>query len=378
MRRLSISIHPFFWLFAGVIGWLLSFSLVGTISWIIVILLSVLIHELGHALTALSFGQEAAIRLEMFGGVTMRRGPKLSLWKDFLITLDGPLAGLCLALLSWILLKYVADPKSVLHGTLEIFLFVNVFWTIVNLIPILPLDGGHLLRIILEAFVGYRATSLSLLIGLILGVVIAVGSFVVGYWILGMLFMILSFESYRGWRAYRMASEHDQNPELQKRYGEALRALDSGSPEIALEKLWQIRATTGRGLLYIAATQQLAQILSDKGHGQEAFELLQKIRAQLASDFLPLYHRLAYEQGQYAEAAKVGRDAYQIGRHYTIAYINALAHAALGEVQAAVGWLQCAQREGMPNLRDAVKDPQFDKIREQPIFRHYTESLSTT
>jgi stage IV sporulation protein FB len=376
MRRLSLSIHPFFWLFAGLLGWLLSSTLVGTISWVIVILLSVLIHELGHALTAICFGQEAMIRLEMFGGVTMRRGPKLSLWRDFFITLNGPLAGFCLALLSWLLLKYVADPKSVLRNTLEIFLFVNLFWTIVNLIPILPLDGGHLLRIILEAFVGYRATSIALLVGLVLGVMIAVGSFVVGYWILGMLFMILSFESYRGWRAYRMASEHDQNPELQKRYGEALRALESGSLEIALENLWQIRATTGKGLLYIAATQQLAQILSEQGHGKEAFDLLQQIRSQLASDFLPLYHRLAYEQGQYAEAAKVGRDAYQIARHYTVAYINALANAALGEVQATIGWLQCAQREGMPNLREALKDPQFDRLREKPAFRSYLDSLT--
>lgn len=378
MRKLSLSIHPFFWLFAGLIGWLLSFSVIGTLSWVIVILVSVLIHELGHALTALACGQEAAIRLEMFGGVTMRRGPKLSLWKDFLITLDGPLAGLLLAGLSWVLLRYVANPNSVLHSTLQMFLFVNIFWTIVNLIPILPLDGGHLLRIILEVFVGYRATSLALLIGLVLGVLVAILSFVKGYLILGMLFMILAFECYRGWRAYRMASEHDQNPELQKRYGEALRALESGAPEVALEKLWQIRTATGKGILYAAATQQLAAILSQEGHGSEAFDLLRQIGPNLATDFLPLYQRLAYEQGEYSEATKVGRDAYQAGRHYTIAYINALSHAALGEVQAAVGWLQCAQREGMPNLAEAVKDPHFDKIRSSNAFQHYVAALSAS
>lgn len=375
--RLTLSIHPFFWLFAALIGWMMASTLTGIFSWVLVILVSVLVHEFGHALTGLSFGQEVAIRLEMFGGVTYRRGPKLKLWQDFLITFNGPLAGFLLAGGAYLLRQWVAKPDSVLAVTLAIFLYVNIFWTIVNLVPILPLDGGQLLRIILERFFGYRATSIALLIGLGLGVLLSILFLVLGLFLLGMIFMILSFESYRGWKAYRIASEHDQNPELQKRYADAMKALENGAPEVALEGLSQIRALTGRGLLYVAVTQQLASLLADRGSRKEAYQLLHELGSQLSPDLLPLYQELAYEEGEFAEVVRIGSEAYQVGRHYSIAFINALAHAALGQVHPAVGWLQCAQRDGMGNLARAIEDPKFDRIRNEGSFQKYRESLQT-
>lgn len=366
-----------FWLFAALIGWIMTPSLIGTISWVVVILVSVLVHELGHALTAIAFGQQAFIRLEMFGGATYRRGPALKLWQDFLITLNGPIAGLGLAGLAYVLLNSVVDPASILAITLTMFLWANLFWTAVNLIPILPLDGGHLLRIVLERFFGYRATSIALLVGLGLGIALSVYFLVIGGFLVGMIFMLLSFESYRGWKAYRNASEHDQKPELQKKYAEAMRAIDNGAPEVALEAFGQIRSMTGRGLLFVAATQQIAALLADKEERPEAYRLLHEIRSDLAAEMLPLYHKLAYEEGDFAEVTRIGSDAYQVGRHYSIAFINALAHAAIGETGPAVGWLQCAKREGMPDLQQAVDDPKFDLIRKDDAFRKMRESLSS-
>jgi hypothetical protein len=53
--RIPVSIHPLFWLFSGMIGWLYTQNLIGVLVWVGIILISVLVHEFGHALTAIAF-----------------------------------------------------------------------------------------------------------------------------------------------------------------------------------------------------------------------------------------------------------------------------------------------------------------------------------
>ena len=90
---IPVAIHPLFWLLATVIGWIYSQSLPGVLIWIGIIFFSVLIHEFGHALTAVAFRQRAQIQLVALGGLTSFEGPKLRFWQQFLITFNGPLFG---------------------------------------------------------------------------------------------------------------------------------------------------------------------------------------------------------------------------------------------------------------------------------------------
>ncbi len=76
---IPIAIHPFFWLFSALIGWMMSGTLVGALIWMGIIFFSVLIHEFGHALTATLFKQKARIQFIAMGGVTSFEGPKLKL-----------------------------------------------------------------------------------------------------------------------------------------------------------------------------------------------------------------------------------------------------------------------------------------------------------
>src|ERR1700727_855793 len=100
--KIPVLVHPLFWVLAFLIGWLNTSSILLTLVWVGIIVISVLIHELGHALTAVAFGQQAQIELMGFGGLTHRRGgKKLKLWQEFLIVLNGPLAGFALAGASW-------------------------------------------------------------------------------------------------------------------------------------------------------------------------------------------------------------------------------------------------------------------------------------
>ena len=186
-RRIPIRIHPFFWLFALLIGWFYTSDIVGMLIWVGVIFVSVLFHELGHAVTAIFFGQEASIQLVIFGGITTRTGKKLSLWKEFLITLNGPLAGFILGVAAFAAATWFHVETPVVLSTLKILIFVNIFWSVVNLLPVLPLDGGHLLRIVLEGIFGWKGTRIALFVGMVLGVLLSILFFVIQQLFMGAL-----------------------------------------------------------------------------------------------------------------------------------------------------------------------------------------------
>src|SRR5260370_890101 len=62
--------------------------------WMFVVFVSVLIHELGHAAAALSFGCRPSIQLIWLGGITRPNAPAPLPWlQNLLLTLAGPFAG---------------------------------------------------------------------------------------------------------------------------------------------------------------------------------------------------------------------------------------------------------------------------------------------
>ncbi|MCB1116576.1 MAG: M50 family metallopeptidase, partial [Chlamydiia bacterium] len=158
--RIPVKISPFFFLTAALIGWLSSAGMdhmfILTIIWVVVIFVSILVHEYGHALTARYFGQKPRIHLVAFGGITYPEGKRLRGWREFLVVLNGPLFGLILFVIALFLLStnFFENPFALI--TLKIFAWVNLFWTLVNLLPVMPLDGGQLLRVIFESIFGAK------------------------------------------------------------------------------------------------------------------------------------------------------------------------------------------------------------------------------
>jgi stage IV sporulation protein FB len=152
-----VSIHPSFLLIAVLIGFGSPNVTVGiVVSWTLVVLVSVLVHELGHAFVARGLGAKPTIDLYMLGGVTAFVPPRTmgrlqSIW----VTLAGPLAGFLLGgfVLSVAGAFGVDDPSlriysdaSAAEQVVSIAIYVNLVWGLVNLLPILPLDGGNVVR----------------------------------------------------------------------------------------------------------------------------------------------------------------------------------------------------------------------------------------
>lgn len=370
---IPVRIHPLFWLLAALIGWLStahspSWPLL-TLVWVVIIFLSVLFHEVGHALTARLFGQKCEIHLLPFGGLTKRTVEKLRLSQEFLIVLNGPLFSLLLYFLAEALLSSLAPSTSLFSYALSVTAGVNLFWTFVNLLPVQPLDGGQLMRITLQGIFGFRGVKVSLFLSTLLSLGIALFFFAQGFMIGGALFFLLMFENYRNWKEIKGMVEEDQDRALWQQLTAAEMALKSGRSKEAYEQLQGLSARLKEGVVSNLARQMMSEILLEEKRYKEAYELIAPIIEQLSREFLSKAQEIAYNSGHIDEAAALGVEAYQENPRSETALINAYCYAKKGEVTPTVGWLQRAKQDGIPNFRQVLHSEIFDAVRRSKEFQ---------
>ncbi|HEX6739977.1 MAG TPA: site-2 protease family protein [Vicinamibacteria bacterium] len=142
-------------LFFVLIGFLIrpagAGSVVLTVAWLLVMFVGVLLHELGHALTARAFGQQPGILLHGLGGLTywMPRG-EIGAGRRLLIAAAGPSVGLVLGFACLVLRLLIRAPGTLVDQVLWFAVIVNLGWGAFNLLPLLPMDGGQVLASFLE------------------------------------------------------------------------------------------------------------------------------------------------------------------------------------------------------------------------------------
>lgn len=163
---IPVRIHPFFWLLVLILGMSVP-NQMALFLWFIVVTVSILVHELGHALVMRYYGMNPRIVLYSFGGLTIfDRSFHLRWFENILISFAGPAAGFLLLGAITLLCITTGNPQILgyfpvilgLGGSLTLIgnqtttmlvLFlvqVNLFWGILNLLPIFPLDGGQICR----------------------------------------------------------------------------------------------------------------------------------------------------------------------------------------------------------------------------------------
>lgn len=220
---IRVRVHPLFWVIALLIG-TGSTNLLYIAIAIFVIFISILVHELGHAFAFRRFGVDSFIILHMMGGLAVPesspygRDVRLTPNQNVYISLAGPIAGFLLAfvviligiglggqLIFSIFFGFLPIPNVVLpyeFGILDrvfgLFVFINFFWGIINLLPVFPLDGGNVARYILIQADPINGLRNSLWISVITGAIIAIAGFVIlGSIYMAFLFGYLAFQSYQ-------------------------------------------------------------------------------------------------------------------------------------------------------------------------------------
>jgi Zn-dependent protease len=150
-----------FVLIMGVLGYRPGISLRDLILWLLITPVAVLVHELGHAVTARAAGASPQIALAGFGGVTTYVPPgPLSRLRSLGISLAGPAVGLVIgfALLAlWYGVGDGLEPGSWQRVALGMGIWTCLGWSVFNLLPIVPLDGGQAMRELLPGAPEVRA-----------------------------------------------------------------------------------------------------------------------------------------------------------------------------------------------------------------------------
>jgi len=120
------------------------------LSWVAIAFASVLFHELGHAVAFRLFGVQPSVMLYGMGGLTSGEG-RLTPVESITVSLAGPLSVLLLIGVPalWLQSQGVVTT-SVGRTILEQVIWINVWWSVLNLLPILPLDGGNVTRSVLD------------------------------------------------------------------------------------------------------------------------------------------------------------------------------------------------------------------------------------
>lgn len=223
---IPVRVHPLFWLIALLLG--STGDLVTIPVWIFVVFVSVLIHEMGHALAFRFYGIRSQIVLHAMGGLTI---PEATPWgagwasvapspkQEIVISLAGPFAGFTFAILVMLgvtvsggalltsrlfgilplpLTAIMPFGGNLLSIFLTMLLFVNVFWGIFNLLPVFPLDGGQVTRNALIQYDPMGGVRKSLWVSVIAGAVIALAGLLLMRSIyIAFLFGLLAFQSYQ-------------------------------------------------------------------------------------------------------------------------------------------------------------------------------------
>jgi stage IV sporulation protein FB len=164
--------------------------------WTAVITVSLMVHEFGHALMARKYQLNPRVLLWGMGGLCFH-DPAAEDRDDALIIIAGPGAGLILGVITLIAYQFVgggwptfARATSVTDYVFAAMVYANIYWSLLNLLPLYPLDGGQLFRL----FVLRKAKSVASAEDIVrkVGAAISVCGLLYGYSIGSTFWMILS------------------------------------------------------------------------------------------------------------------------------------------------------------------------------------------
>jgi Zn-dependent protease len=216
------------------------------VVWVAAVFTTILVHELGHALVMRYYGMGASIVLYHFGGMAIPNGgssfgsfgqsySRLRPTHQIAISAAGPGAQLllvavvilCLRLAGYSLSFSPSDsfgyvfgyslwpldslldriggrPMPSLPSYLALFFLLtpSIYWALLNLVPVYPLDGGQISREVFTMSDPQSGIRNSLILSIAAGVAVAVYALSQGDTFLAIMFGMLAFSSYQILQAY--------------------------------------------------------------------------------------------------------------------------------------------------------------------------------
>jgi Zn-dependent protease len=202
----------------------LNFSALGLAVFVLAIGVSVVVHELGHAVFVRRFGGFVqGIRIYALGGVTLwaERDVPIRGWRRFVVAAAGSGVGLVAGLVLFGLVEagalgsrarlLIISPVSMALGQADqagdlltvfagVFIWASVFWGLVNWLPIGGLDGSKMLQVVLIRILGPIGDLHARIIGLLVALGVGYWAYQQGYLFAPIIFIMFSLSDLAAYR----------------------------------------------------------------------------------------------------------------------------------------------------------------------------------
>ncbi len=225
-----VRIHPLFFLLPILFGARAGDGMM-ILIFALVFVVSILFHELGHAVVMRFFGQPARIVLHMMGGLAIADSgnswsstrQRFTSPQQILVSFAGPLAGFLLALIfSLIILALNGFVNISMYGILPLFEFdflnsriatqeylqtllaygviINVYLNLLNLIPVIPLDGGQISRQLFIQKDGWNGERQAVILSIVAAIAVGLYALIHGAQFVGIFF---GFMAWSNWQLFQ-------------------------------------------------------------------------------------------------------------------------------------------------------------------------------
>lgn len=431
--------QPSFFILSALLAGSRPVSLIAV--WVGVVFVSVLIHELGHAVVFRAFGVPASIELYSMGGLTRpMEGGRLTPLRLLGVSIAGPAAGLALGLIVLAAVRVIGagDSGGILAEVARDLIYVNIVWSLVNLLPILPLDGGHVMHHLLDVVTRRDTELLAQAISLATVAGVAAWALSRGLWFTAAIvagFWAMGAAAY--WQRRRLSREEPLRHQVRQGWqslndGDAVAAITAahhvldtarsrfvraeaarllalsgvatGRPEVATEGLARVprrlpadpylegvvalvgdRNEAAVRLLTDAfavtpddrAAAPLAQALIRAGHPDDAVALVTGPQSSHVGQatHLALMSGL-HAAGHHRAAAERGEAAFERWPDAGLAYNIACSWARAGEAARSTDWLERAVRLGYTDAQQLRTDPDLLSVRGGIAFQRLLSGLA--
>ncbi len=275
--------------------------------WLVVVFLSVLLHELGHAIAVSLFGLTPQIELHGMGGTTSwaqpPEHPGMRPWQRIFVSVAGPFVGILVGAVS--LVVYARSGHSanpLLHHAIMDVIWVNLGWGLINLLPTLPLDGGNVMATVLGVLFKNNGARPARIVSIVVSIaIVALAARYRQIWI-AVLFAMFAYSNFQ---AYRRVGDAQNEVALYEQLSRGFGALERQDGRTAIACAEPVYQQARTRELRFEALRLLSYARVLEGHWGPLMAMLEASGRELGPGELERLENAARECGRPEEADRI-------------------------------------------------------------------------